>query len=733
MLKIYKYLKPYLFLVIFLIIFVIIEVISELALPECMGDMISDGIEQFGINNYIPVVINKKTREDILSLSTQENKKLVLKSYKKLTKQSQLENNIKFKNIELDFKNKDIYINLNKNKKELEALDKNLFNIFLIFESEKNINIKNIILKNTGLKANKNIIYQINNKNKILKIIDNNINKIKKDQVSSLILKKIKNSYDKINLDVKILQKNYIKQKSKQMLIYILLADVSWVFIIFITSICSSGVARNLKRDLFKSVMNFSKLEIDKFSVSSLITRTTNDINQIQDFIFYFLENIFFAPMFGVIAFKKVYEKNIEISWAILIIILILLVLISVILFLVIPKFNLVQKLIDKINLVTRESLTGVLSIRAFNTQKFEEKKFEERNYELKKTKWYIEKIMNLMNPLIFFIVNISMVIIVWISYKYIFKSEFQVGDIIVYINYTMNVIFSFLMMSMMFVEIPRASVSARRVLEVLNTKSSVLDTQNKINKADFKGEICFKNVSFLYPGAKEFVLKNISFEIKPGQTTAFIGSTGSGKSTLVNLIFRFYDVSDGEILLDKVNIKNISLETLRNQISYAPQKGILFKGTIESNIKYGDEKAANKKIREVAKIAQAQDFINQKQDKFLSKISQRGENISGGQRQRLSIARALLKKSKIYIFDDSFSALDFNTDFKIRKAISNYLKQVAVVIVAQRVSTVINADKIIVLEKGQIVGQGTHKELLKTCKEYFEIASNQLPEDLLK
>lgn len=741
MLRIFKYLKPYFVMLILLFVVVVVEVKLELAIPESIGEMVSNGIENSGIYNYIPVVIDRQTRENILSLTPQNNQKLVLKSYKKIT-----EDKKKSKNIEIDLKNnKNLYIISNINKKEKDLLNKSLYNVFLIIVSEKNTNIKNIILKNTGLVTDKTVVSQfndlnnsLNNKEKILKIIDNNIKKIKTKEVSNLIINNIKENYKIINFDTKFLQNNYIQNKAKQMFIYIILAFTSWLVVIFITSICSSGVAKNLRYDLFKSVINFSKSEVDKFSVSSLIIRTTNDINQIQNFLFYFLENIFFAPIYALVAFKKSYEKNIEMSWTIIIIIIIVIFFNLIIIFLVTNKFKLIQKLVDKINLIIRENLNGLLYIRAFNTQKFEEKRFEKSNYQLKKTRWFIDKVIALNNPFISLIVNISVVIVVWVSYKYIFSFNFQVGDIMVYINYVINIIFSVLMMTMMVIELPRASVSAKRIVEVLNTKPTILDhnfldknLNNNLEKYDFRGKLTFQNVSFKYPNSNEYVLKNISFVAQPGRTTAIIGSTGSGKTTLVNLIYRFYDVSDGEILLDKINIKNIPQKKLRKQISLAPQKSSLFKGTIKSNIQYSNDEANDKEICEVARVSQAYDFINKKQEKFLSEISQGGENISGGQRQRLSIARALIKKSKIYIFDDSFSALDFKTDFELRKALYKYLRKSSIIIIAQRVSTIINADKIIVLDNGRIVGQGTHEELLKNCKEYYEIASNQLPEIL--
>ena len=739
MLKILKYFKPYFILIISILFISIIEVKSELMLPECTRDMITNGIERHGINQYILLIMDKQTRQDILSLMPTDHRSLILKSYKKIIDKSQLKNYHQLKSLNLENANNlNLYIMANKNKNDLKILNNIFFDFFSLKLSENISNIKNIVLKNVDLEYDKSIIKQItllddNGKANILNLINKNISKVKSNKITDLIVEDISSYYSSLGVNIQKFQNDYIKNKSLTMLGYILVACITWVLIMLIISICSAGIARDLKQDLVKSVIYFSKREMDKFSVASLINRTTNDVLQIQSFVYFFLENVFFAPLYGIVAFNKSKEINPNMSWIILMILFFMLSVALLILWNVVPKYNIIQKLMDKMNLIIRENLTGLLSIKAFNTQKFEEGKFDDVNKYFSKINLFIEKIMALIDPLIILVTNISTIIIIWVSYKYISNYTMQIGDIIVYINYTMSVIMSFLMLSIPIIEFPRAYVSAKRICAVLNTKPSVTD-ENVINydNYDFKGEISFKNVTFRYPDANQDVLKNISFTAKPGETTAIIGPTGSGKSTIINLINRFYDVSEGEILLDGINIKFLSQYKLRQQISYAPQKGFLFKGTIESNMKYGNQSADNEDMEEVAKVAQAKFFIDKKPDKFLSVISQKGNNISGGQRQRLSIARAIMKKSKIYIFDDSFSALDFNTDLALRKALGDYIKSATKIIVAQRIGTILNAHQIIVLDDGKIVGIGTHKQLMKSCKEYYEIALNQLPLDLL-
>ena len=529
-------------------------------------------------------------------------------------------------------------------------------------------------------------------------------------------------------------QMSVIYTEGTKMLLFVLLGVASAVAVSYLSAKTASGFSKSVRRKMFEKIVNFSNAEYDKFSTSSLITRTTNDIQQIEMLLTMLLRIVFYAPILGIGGVYRVIRTNASMGWIISVALAGIVVIIVVLFMIAVPKFQIVQKLVDKLNLTTREILNGIMVIRAFNTQKHEEERFDKVNTELTKVHLFINRIMAIMMPSMMFIMNGIIILIVWVGSHQINIGAMQVGSLMAFIQYSMQIIFSFLMISVIFIMVPRALVSAQRISEVLEIEPSIKDPEiPKTFKEDPKGYVEFKNVSFKYPGAEDYVLKNISFVACPGQTTAFIGSSGCGKSTLVNLIPRFYDVTEGEILIDGVNIKDIPRKALRDMIGYVPQRGILFSGTIESNLKYGDEDATEEDLEKAAEIAQAMEFIKEYQEGFLTPISQGGTNVSGGQRQRLSIARVLVKKPKIYIFDDSFSALDFKTDAALRKALKTVTRNSTVLIVAQRIGTVMDAEQIVVLDEGVIVGIGTHKELLKTCKVYQEIAFSQLSKEELE
>ena len=735
-----KYLKSYIGLIIILMVVTTLEVTSEVTLVECVGDIFNKGFEQSGVEDYIPLIIDDETRNNLCNL-IDENQNLFLQSYQLLSSEEQLKENNKLHNVSFDFKNQNFYILEIKNKKELKVLNNDVFNSLLILNSDVNIDIKKLLIQNVDFKLNEPLISQIINcsdEERIAKLnqLKNNISKVHQARtkvMDDIVINSVRTNYQNMGINLSKLQQNYIKHISLKMIVWIVIEFLTWSAIELIAAYCSSSVIKDIREDLFKKVNNFSKFEVDKFSVSSLITRVTNDMTQINNFLFYLMDNGLFSLIFGGITIWSAYKRSAEMSWIIAVIIALMIVILCIIISLAMPKFKIQQILLDKINLITRENLSGILSIRAFNTQKFEEARFDKTNQELRGCNLFIERMMATINPLVYLITNIGTVAVVWVGCKYIFNCTLQVGDVVVYINYLNFVIIAFILLSMLIIEFPRSQVSAKRVLEVLDTQSSIVDKIDAINEYEFKGELTFKNVSFSYPDGSDYILKDVSFVAKPGQTTAIIGATGSGKSTITNLIPRLYDVTSGEILLDGINIKDISQHMLREQISYAPQNGALFKGTIESNIKYGNVTASNEEMCLVADIAKAIDFINLKDGKFASEISQSGTNVSGGQRQRISIARSIMKKAKVYIFDDSFSALDFKTDLAVRNSLNEYLKDSTVIVIAQRIGTILNADQIIVLEEGRIVGKGTHKELIENCKEYYEIASNQLPENLLK
>ncbi len=519
-----------------------------------------------------------------------------------------------------------------------------------------------------------------------------------------------------------------------QMILVTAAGGLCSIIIGFLASRIATGVAQKLRMELFERVESFALADFNKFSTASLITRSTNDIQQIQMTSILLLRLALMAPIMAIGGLQKAIHNAPNLSWIIALAVSVLLVVIVVLFVIAVPRFKKLQTLVDKLNLVTRENLVGLKVIRAFHNEKIEQKKFQQANTELNKMNLFVNRLMMLLDPIMTLVMNFSSVAIVWSGAHLISSGNLQIGNMMAFLEYAMQVIISFLLLSMVFIMVPRAAVSVKRVGEVLDTLPSIVDPPSPQQLPDdATGKIEFKDVTFSYPDADLPVLSNINFTAEPGQTTAFIGSTGSGKSTLINLIPRFYDVSAGQILLDGVDIRQLKLEDLYDQIGYVPQKGVLFSGTIASNIKYGNAKASQKLVEKSAKIAQATEFISELKNGYKNDIAQGGSNVSGGQRQRLSIARAIAVEPNVYIFDDSFSALDFKTDAKLRSALAKETKHKTVLIVGQRINTIMNADKIIVLDEGKIVGQGTHQELMKNCQVYQEIAASQLSEDDLQ
>nr|WP_312426651.1 ABC transporter ATP-binding protein [Lacrimispora sp.] len=539
---------------------------------------------------------------------------------------------------------------------------------------------------------------------------------------------------DIVNKGITTGNTSYILKVGFQMLGIALISACCTILVGFIAARIAAGVSRDMRQDIFAKIESFSNTELEKYSTSSLITRTTNDITQIQQLIVMVIRIVFYAPILGVGGVIHALDKNKSMSWIIALSVALLLVVVLSMLAAVMPSFQFVQKLIDRLNLVVRESLEGTLVIRAFNTQRFEEKRFEKVNVRLTETNLFVNRVTSGMMPAMMLIMNLTNLLIIWVGSKAVSSFRMEVGDMMAYMQYVMQIIMAFLMMTMMFIMIPRAIVSIRRVVEVLQTEPSIADPMDAAEIPESpKGVVEYRDVSFRYPDADEDVLHNITFTAMPGRTTAFIGATGSGKSTLVNLLPRFYDVTSGEILIDGINIKDWPIHQLRGTIGFVPQKGILFSGTIESNLMYGDRYATREQIEEAAQTAQATEFIHSKADGLESTIAQGGGNVSGGQKQRLSIARALVKRAPVNVFDDSFSALDFKTDAKLRAALREKTGDSTIFLVAQRISTIMNADQIIVLEHGRIAGKGTHRELMKSCEVYREIALSQLSEEELK
>jgi ATP-binding cassette, subfamily B, multidrug efflux pump len=539
--------------------------------------------------------------------------------------------------------------------------------------------------------------------------------------------------YEGYGADLDKIRSTYILRMGFLMMLLTMIGAVASILVGFIAAKIAAGLGRDLRHTIFHKVSNFSNAEFDKFSTASLITRSTNDVMQVQSLMVIMIRMVFYAPILGVGGIIKALNSNSSMSWIIALAVGILVSMIGVTFYIAMPKFKLVQKLVDRVNLVMRESLTGMMVIRAFNTQDFEVGRFDNANKDLTDTNLFVSRVMVFLMPVMMFVMNGVSLLIVWIGAKEIANGTMQVGDMMAFMQYAMQIIMAFLMMSMMFIMIPRASVAATRIAEVLNTQAQIVDaaTPKSIDSAII-GRIEFDNVSFRYPGAEENMLKNISFSALPGETTAIIGSTGSGKTTLINLIPRLYDVTEGKILIDGIDVRELKQKELREHIGYIPQKASLFSGDITSNLTFAKETVTEKEMAEAIEIAQAIDLVEEKEEKMKAHVAQGGANLSGGQKQRLSIARALVKRPEIYIFDDSFSALDYKTDQALRRALQEKTASSTLLIVAQRISTIKNAEKILVLEDGKIVGTGTHQELMKNCETYQEIAYSQLSKEEL-
>ncbi|MDI6604557.1 MAG: ABC transporter ATP-binding protein [Thermoanaerobacteraceae bacterium] len=740
MLKLLKYLKPFTVMLIAVIMLLFVQAMCDLALPDYMSNIVNKGIQQGGIVNAVPKAIRKSQMDKLVLFMSPGDKAEILKNYK-LVDKSTTDYNKYVKDYPVLAK-EPVYILKNTDKSEIDKINLQMGKAFITvtgIEKAKD-SAKGGIIDFNGKKipANVDLFAMIakmprEQLSQLSDEMDKKFSALGDNMITQAAVSSVKAEYKALGMNTDKIQISYIINTGLIMLLISLLSAACSVMVVFLAAKIAAGVGRNLRENIFTKVENFSLTEFDKFSTASLITRTTNDITQIQMLLVIMIRMIFYAPIMGVGGVIRALGKSTSMSWIIALTIIVLLSLIMVVFAVAMPKFKIIQKLVDKLNLVTRENLSGIMVVRAFNTQKFEKDRFDKANQDLTKTNLFVNRVIVFMMPAMMFIMNGVTLLIVWVGANKIANSSMQVGDMMAFMQYAIQIILAFLMMSIMFILIPRASVSAQRIDEVLETEPTILDPKEpKHFDKEAKGIVEFKNVYFRFPGAEEDTLKNISFKALPGQTTAFIGSTGSGKTILVSLILRFYDVTRGQILIDGIDIREVTQHELRSRIGYVPQKGLLFSGTIKSNLMYGDENASDEDIKKAAEIAQAIEFINEKAEGFDSEISQSGTNVSGGQKQRLSIARALVKKPDIYIFDDSFSALDFKTDAALRKALKAETTQSTVLIVAQRISTIMNADKIVVLEDGEIVGIGTHKELMENCKIYQEIALSQLSKEEL-
>jgi len=707
--KLLKYLKGFKIAIISLVLVLGVRVVAELALPTYTSNIVDTGIQQSGIEDAVPSKISEKSLNTLELFMSDDEIKQVTENYTKdgntyILNNVSDETRMKLNNI---FKETmTVVLGAKSNNTDLNQVAQGVQ--------------AGVVSKDTLTDQRKKAISELGNSADMM---------TKQGGISF-----VKEEYKQVGIDTNEIRTNYLKEVGFMMIIVTLISGIASVISNFIASRVSAKVAYNLREKLYNKVLSFSKEDVDKFSTASLITRSTNDIQQIQNALNMFLFIAFFAPMMAMWGIYKVTQTDTGMTWIIALGVGILALVLAVITFLVMPKFKIMQKLIDKVNLVTRELLTGISVIRVFGREKHEEKRFDKENVILRDNQLFVNRTMSALMPMIMLIMNGISLLIIWIGGKNIDAGSIQVGDMMAFITYTMQIVMSFLFFTFLMMQLPRAEVAAGRINEVLEAPVTVVDENDlqddKIK--DVKGTLKFENVSFTFDGADSPVLSNISFEAEAGKTTAIIGSTGSGKSTLLHLIPRYFDATEGKITVDGTNIKDISLSKLRDMLGFVPQKGVLFSGTIASNIKFGNENISDEDMYKAAEIAQALEFIEGKEDKFDSEISQGGSNVSGGQKQRLSIARALAKKPKILLFDDSFSALDYKTDVTLRKTLREKMQDTTTIIVAQRIATILNADKIIVMNEGKVVGIGKHQELLKTCPTYLEIAESQLSEEEL-
>lgn len=757
--KLFKFLKPYAGAVIAILCVLVVQAYCDLSLPTYTSDIVNVGIQQGGVDEKIPDVISEEDLEHLLAFVPSDQHKVVEQSY--MESEKEYDGAGKVLELKQSVKEDD------EKAGELEELLGKPMLLAAGFDSGSDMaeqmeaQMKEQMQKQMEAQVQSQMpeelqeqipgqmqslpdletlsIYDILDmmepaqRDSVVAEIDKQIDRLPDMMVEQSAPLYIRGVYEKIGLNTDRIQTRYILATGGKMLALAALGMAASILVGLMASRVGAGVGRGLRRNVFRKVVGFSNGEFDKFSTASLITRSTNDIQQIQLLTVMILRMVLYAPILAAGGIYKVVQTNVDMSWIIVLAVGIIVLIVMTLFLVVMPKFKIVQEQVDRLNLVSREILTGLPVIRAFSTEKYEEKRFDAANRDLTRTNLFVNRAMTFMMPLMMLVMNGIAVLIVWNGGHSVDSGTMQVGDMMAFIQYTMQIIMSFLMICMISVMLPRAAVSATRVDEVLESSTLIHDPENAEEFAQGRGEVVFDHVSFRYPGAEEDVLHDISFTAKPGETTAFIGSTGSGKSTLVNLIPRFYDVTEGRITIDGRDIRQVTQHDLRDRLGYVPQKGVLFSGDITSNILYGNPEGSEEEMKEAARIAQAAEFIEEKKEAYESPIAQGGSNVSGGQKQRLSIARAIAKHPDIYIFDDSFSALDYKTDVTLRKALKEKTEDSTVLIVAQRISTILHAEQIIVLDDGEVVGKGTHKELLKNCEAYYQIASSQLSEKELE
>lgn len=697
--KILKHLTPYWKTIIVVVLLLVIQAYCDLALPTYTSDIIDTGIQNKGVEHVVPDCITRESHEEAKLFMTATEAETWDEIYEK---------------------DGGIYDLIVTEEEELKNLDEQLL-IPLV------MNYQTDQLSEEELAALAQSTQQVYDMGEIRGQMEETIEAIGVETLEAMGYAYAADAMAEAGVDMKKLQMNYLWSAGGKMLVMALVMLAVAIAISYFAARVGAGIGRNLREKIFHKVMSFSSGEMDRFSTASLITRNTNDVQQIQTVAIMLLRMLLYSPILALGGIYKVWQTGANMGYIIALAVIVLMGFIFLLVSIAMPKFKIMQTLVDNVNLVSREILTGISVIRAFGREKKEEARFDIANKELKDTQLFTGRVMTFMMPGMTLVMNGLVVLITWVSAHRIDEGVLQVGVMTAFITYSMLIVMSFLMMTMLAILVPRAAVAAERIDEVLNTENSIKETDCPKDIKDAKGLLEFRNVSFRYPDAEEDVLHDLSFTAEPGKVTAIIGSTGAGKSTLVNLIPRFFDVTEGEILLDGVNIKELSLENLRDAIGFVPQKGVLFSGTIASNLRFGDRDASEEAISKAAEVAQALEFIDGKEGRFESEISQGGSNVSGGQKQRLAIARAIVKNPAIFVFDDSFSALDMKTDAKLRKALAKHVEHATEIVVAQRISTILHADQILVLDDGEIVGKGTHKQLMESCEVYQQIAASQL------
>lgn len=714
--QIIKNLKPYWKSVLIIVLLLIVQAYCDLALPDYTSKLIDTGIQNYGIDHCSPLQIPEKAYTIIKGFMDEDDVTVWEKYYEQ--------------------SDDGIYRMTDDGKDHIDEIDQACMEPMMMYyypytmvDSDEDNQLKQMLAA-SGMTLDElppEMWSQMGTQMK--QMIDSMRDSMGDNMMMSSAITCTRTCYDSMDYNYKDIQMSYLKRVGVEMILMTLLMVASAVLTGLVAARVAAGVGCDLRESIFKRVISFSDAEINRFSTASLITRSTNDVQQIQMVTVMLLRMVLYAPVLAVGGIIKVVESGASMGWVIVVAVAGILVVLGVLMAIALPKFKIMQDLVDRVNLVSREILTGIPVIRAFGREKFEEERFDKANKDLTKTSLFVNRVMTFMMPVLMFIMYAVTILIEWVAAHRIDSGELQVGSMTAFITYTMMIIMSFLMIGMLSVMLPRAGVAADRIKEVIDTESTICDKPDCKKLEAVKGVVRYEHVSFAYPGADEDVLTDLDFEARPGETTAIIGSTGCGKSSLVQLMPRFYDVTGGKITIDGTDIRDVSIESLRENIGYVPQKGVLFSGTIASNIRFGAEDASDEQMKKAAAIAQATDFIEEKDKQYDSSISQGGTNVSGGQKQRLAIARAVARNAKIYIFDDSFSALDFKTDVAVRKALREDMTDSTVFIVAQRVSTILHADQILVLDEGKIVGKGTHKELMENCPVYEQIARSQLSE----